>query len=456
MPRTEPGPSPDGVEWVAVARSQHVTDRPVEVVADDRRYVAFRPAPGAPAAVVAARCPHRLVRLAHGTVVDGALQCPYHGWRFDDGGRCVMVPSAGPDAAVPPRAHLPVPRGVREQDGWVWVAPGVASPADAGPADPDPAELLTNTHPALAAGWHPLVLLEELPADGAAVTARLLGRDWTVARAATDGVDGSGVDGSGVDGSGVEAGSEVGGDAVVVRALTPPEPFAVALRFGLVWVAPQRPATGLLDCPDDADAGFVGAWLPPERSSSAAGVLAENFLDVAHFPFVHAGTFGAAEEHLVTPFDVEVGRLELRSVQEQWFDNPEDPGVAAGVRPLRQRRRATYAFAAPFQLSLRLEELDAGAVKTIIFVLQPEDDTSTRIYTKMVLHGIGGVARPGPDVVAAEVAFEQAVLGEDLRLQRAMTVAGLPLRLRDELHVRSDRSGVALRRVLRRLTGLDA
>jgi hypothetical protein len=31
-----------------------------------------------------------------------------------------------------------------------------------------------------------------------------------------------------------------------------------------------------------------------------------------------------------------------------------------------------------------------------------------------------------------------------------MTVHGLPLRLRDELHVRSDRSGVALRRVLAR------
>jgi len=34
-------------------------------------------------------------------------------------------------------------------------------------------------------------------------------------------------------------------------------------------------------------------------------------------------------------------------------------------------------------------------------------------------------------------------------------VTGLPLRLRDELHVRSDRGGVALRRVLRRFTGLD-
>jgi phenylpropionate dioxygenase-like ring-hydroxylating dioxygenase large terminal subunit len=177
-------------------------------------------------------------------------------------------------------------------------------------------------------------------------------------------------------------------------------------------------------------------------------VLAENFLDVAHFPFVHAGTFGAAEERYVPPFDLERTDDGLTSVQEQWFDNPGDPGVAAGIRPVRQRRRATYTYRWPFQLSLRLEELDAGAVKTILFVLQPEDLASTRIYTKMLLHGIGGAAVPPPDVVAAEVAFEVAVLAEDLRLQQAMTVRGLPLRLRDELHVRSDRSGVALRRVL--------
>ena len=88
----------------------------------------------------------------------------------------------------------------------------------------------------------------------------------------------------------------------------------------------------------------------PERSGSAAGVLAENFLDVAHFPFVHAGTFGAAEETRVAPFEVTRVADGLTSVQEQWFDNPGDPGVAAGVRPVRQRRRATYTYRWPFQL----------------------------------------------------------------------------------------------------------
>jgi hypothetical protein len=55
---------------------------------------------------------------------------------------------------------------------------------------------------------------------------------------------------------------------------------------------------------------------------------------------------------------------------------------------------------------------------------------------------------PSPATVAAEVDFEERVLAEDLALQATMESTGLPLVMRDELHVRSDRLGVALRRAL--------
>ena len=402
--------------WPALALDA-IGDVPVEVTTGDRSWVVFRPSPGAAPAVVEARCPHRLVRLSHGTVVDGSIQCPYHGWRFGPDGACGLVPSNGPDAAVPPRAHLRTPFGVREQDGVLWVAPVDPAGGDAVvPDDRAASGSLTNLDPSLGHGWHPLLRVDEVPASGAA-SARLLGRSYAVSRS---------------------------GDGFVVE----PPVARTEVRFDVLWVAPSAPRVGLLECADDTDPLYAPGWLAPDRSSSPAGVLAENFLDVAHFPFVHAGTFGAAEETYVEPFEVEPIGDGFTSVQEQWFDNPEDPGVAAGLRPVRQRRRATYRYAPPFQLWLRLEELDAGAVKTILFFLQPEDADSTRIYTKMLLHNIGGVEVPGPDVVVAEVAFEVAVLAEDLVLQQAMTVPGLPLLMRDELHVRADRSGVALRRAL--------
>jgi phenylpropionate dioxygenase-like ring-hydroxylating dioxygenase large terminal subunit len=380
------------MEWLPLAAADRVGTRPLAVVVDEVPLVVLRPADGAEPVVFADRCPHRLVPLSAASLENGRLRCAYHGWEFDAAGACVSLPSQ--EGAPPPRASLPAGPRVRVRDGMVEVAAADLPPAD-------PAGLFTNEEPALRRAWHPVGLAGE-----DTTTVQLLG-----------------------------------------ETLTAPFPRAQE-RWGLLWVAPAEPLVELFDDPDADDRDYVGAWLTPARTPASAGVVADNFLDVAHFPFVHAKTFGAAEEKIVDRYEVTDEPYGCRSVQEQWFDNPADPQVAAGLRPLRQRRRATYVYRAPFQLMLRLEELDAGAVKTILFFAQPESLTSTRIYTKMLLHGIGGVPDPAPEVVAAEVAFEDAVLAEDLELQRKMRLPGLPVRMRDELHVRADLLGVHLRRTL--------
>ena len=116
-----------------------------------------------------------------------------------------------------------------------------------------------------------------------------------------------------------------------------------------------------------------------------AGPVADNFLDVAHFAFVHGATFGAEDRPEVPVYDVVPEPGGFRSTQEQWCENPTDPEVARGGRPLRQRRRATYVYRAPFQFRVCLEYLDTGATTTILFLLQPEDADSTRIYTCLFL-----------------------------------------------------------------------
>ncbi len=390
-----------------VAAGSDVDTRPRPVTVGGRSAVLVRLSHDGPISAFADHCPHRLVPLAAASTGDGMLRCAYHGWEFDAEGVCVELPSAGPDAAIPPRARLTA-FAVREHDGRVYLQVD-ADPAPVG-------RILTNLDPALEHAWHPIAVATEIGVAGHEV--ELLGRSWSVHRDA---------------------------DGTIV---VPPGAQAVTERWGLVWLAVREPLVDLFDDPEADDAAYVGAWLPPARTNVAAGTVADNFLDVAHFPFVHAGTFGAGEATEVAGYEVTTEAHGCRSVQVQWFDNPGDPGVRAGVRPIRQRRRATYVYRAPFQLMLRLEELDAGAVKTILFFAQPEHLTSTRIYTKMLLHGIGGVADPGPETVAAEVAFEEAVLAEDLALQRTMTLPGLPLEMRAELHVRADRLGIALRRTL--------
>ncbi|MDB0005858.1 aromatic ring-hydroxylating dioxygenase subunit alpha [Ilumatobacteraceae bacterium] len=65
------------------------------------------------------RCPHREAPLSLGWVTDGVVSCPYHGWAFGDGGRCVRVPSADEGTAIPPAAHLPCIT-VDERYGLIW------------------------------------------------------------------------------------------------------------------------------------------------------------------------------------------------------------------------------------------------------------------------------------------------------------------------------------------------
>lgn len=67
------------------------------------------------------RCPHRNVPLSAGRVVDGCLQCAYHGWEFEPDGTCAAVPGlVGPSDQ---RGRNASSYPVREQDGYIWVYP---------------------------------------------------------------------------------------------------------------------------------------------------------------------------------------------------------------------------------------------------------------------------------------------------------------------------------------------
>jgi phenylpropionate dioxygenase-like ring-hydroxylating dioxygenase large terminal subunit len=78
--------------------------------------VVFRDGSGRPG-VLTDRCPHRNAPLSMGQVHGGALECGYHGWRFDTGGTCVAIP--GLDEPVGGRRGVGA-HAACERDGVVW------------------------------------------------------------------------------------------------------------------------------------------------------------------------------------------------------------------------------------------------------------------------------------------------------------------------------------------------
>ena len=97
------------------------------------RVVAFRDRDGNPRALID-RCPHRGVALSLGKLIDGVIECPFHGWRFDGSGRNCHVPW-NPDAKRELLGATALP--LREAGGLLWLYTGF-EPAD----EPQPSESL--------------------------------------------------------------------------------------------------------------------------------------------------------------------------------------------------------------------------------------------------------------------------------------------------------------------------
>jgi vanillate O-demethylase monooxygenase subunit len=214
--------------------------------------------------------------------------------------------------------------------------------------------------------------------------------------------------------------------------------------FGMVFLAPEDPLTPLGDIPEASDPSFAVGELPTFVARGSAGLLADNFLDVAHFPFVHAGTFGAEESVEVPQYSVARDGWSFTMSYEHPFANREDPAVAAGTRPLVQTRRLAYRLDAPFQLRLRIDFVEAGGANVIGFFIQPETAETCRLFTTLWRDDLGGDA----ERMEAAVAFEVDVLREDLAVQETYHELVLPLAVTDEVHTRADRTTLELRRVL--------
>ena len=314
--------------WHPVARSGDVTEQPHGAQLLGEPWVLYRS--GGQVRAFVDRCPHRRCPLTLGHCIDGSLQCAYHGWRFDEEGRCVEIPALGEGATLPLTARL---------------TPAAAASTEA---------------------------------------------------------------------------------------------------HGMVFLAPDAPIAPLGAIPEADDVTFLEGMLPTLRARGSAGLLADNFLDIAHFPFVHAGTFGTEESAEVARFTVDRDDWSFTVAYEHPFAHREDPGVAAGLRPLVQTRRLTYRLTAPFHLRLRIDFVDSGGSNVIGFFIQPETDETCRLFTTLWRDDLDGDAGRMDDAVA----FELAVLREDLRVQEAYHELALPLDPTVEVHTRADRATLELRRVL--------
>ncbi len=243
----------------------------------------------------------------------------------------------------------------------------------------------------------------------------------------------------------------LGKDASIPKAATLSGPFAVVERYGLVFIAIDEPKAEIIEIEEFDDPNFDVGYLETFDARQYAAFLADNFLDVAHFPFVHSSTFGDGEEKVVEDFEIVEEGTSFTATYEHSFSNREDPLVHTGEHELVQRRRLTYRFVPPFQLTLRIDFLATGGVNTIAFFVTPSAERSSRLYSLLVRNDLGGSKL----AMGEAVAYEEKIIIEDLAVQEAYHAKGFPLSATGFVSTRADRATSTFRRKLREALGED-
>ncbi|MCA8887254.1 MAG: Rieske 2Fe-2S domain-containing protein [Parvularculaceae bacterium] len=106
--------------WYVAAESADVkVGEPFGVKMLGCDFVLFRKENGEPVCLSNVCC-HRGAALCNGSIKGDNIACPFHGWQFDQQGKCVSIPSMGPEFAIPARAKIDSYPVVEKYD-WVWV-----------------------------------------------------------------------------------------------------------------------------------------------------------------------------------------------------------------------------------------------------------------------------------------------------------------------------------------------
>jgi phenylpropionate dioxygenase-like ring-hydroxylating dioxygenase large terminal subunit len=226
------------------------------------------------------------------------------------------------------------------------------------------------------------------------------------------------------------------------RALPPTArltPVHTTERYGVVWVSLDTPVADIPAMAYDRAAQFRRINTPVEVWRVSATRMADNFMDIAHVPWVHTGTFGRAQ-------NTEVPLLTLEQLDDTFYgyhytidaNHPDTATVTSGSQAPVVTRWMTTGFTLPFTIRSTIRYA-TGLEHILLLLTTPIDDVTS--YFTFVVWRNDDVAVPADAVIA----FERRIGLEDkTMLERIPGV--LSLDVAATASVPADRPSLAWRR----------
>lgn len=212
-------------------------------------------------------------------------------------------------------------------------------------------------------------------------------------------------------------------------------------RFGHLWTSPGQPNRDLFTIPEAeapgrrlVDCGSVRVKCSPLRA-------VENFLDIAHFPFVHTDILGAEPHTEVQRYDVDI----REEVDEVWatkvkFFQPQAAKSAEGGITTEYMYRVPAPTCAVLYKTCPPRP---GEWDVITLFVQPLTEELCEVWPWMALYDDD---TPMADLVS----FQQMIFMQDRSILENQIPRKLPLDPGMEVPTQADLTSIAYRRWLKR------
>ncbi|MCH4247287.1 MAG: Rieske 2Fe-2S domain-containing protein [Acinetobacter populi] len=217
--------------------------------------------------------------------------------------------------------------------------------------------------------------------------------------------------------------------------------YPVVLRYGLVWTSLQSTEDAVPHMPLWDEDQVQRVVCPPVDIHAFAGRQVEGFLDVAHFAWVHTGTFADPNNQLVpayTPQETAYGFMADYYSTVGDYPASDDFKKEEDFSVLRH-----FELHVPFTATLTIH-LRNGARMVIMNAASPVSARETRLFAPIVKN------YDLQDDEQEIIDYNLKIFEEDRLMVETQKPERLPLDLTLEAHIPADRSSIMLRRCLKK------
>ncbi len=207
--------------------------------------------------------------------------------------------------------------------------------------------------------------------------------------------------------------------------------------YDMVWVCMGEPQHDIPHFPEWDDPTYRRILCGPYTFKAAGPRMVENFLDVAHFPFVHENILGVRERPEIAEFEVVVNDAGITASDIRVFQ-PNPDGTGEG-------KEVVYTYKVFRPLVAYFTKETTGPSFAILLMITPVEALHSLMWMWMVMNH----SYEKSETELRE--FQDEIAYQDLPIVESQRPELLPLDLQAELHLRSDKTAIAYRRWLNEL-----